>query len=266
MPKSFIGKLLLNLGVLRTIALNTYRETIRDKVLYSLIAFAILSIVASLLAGSVSLGQDTRVIEDFSLTAMLVFLLIITIFIGTQLVYREVERKTIYLVLSKPVNREVFYLGKFLGLALTITVSTLIMGIIFAMALFARTKTVSISAIWAIGLIVLEAWLLTAVGLLTSAFTSPLPSAVYTLCIFLIGHSSTTIWTIAQKSQAAIVRYPLEFVYYVFPNLEKFNLRNEVVFGFSPDPTQLTAIFLYFLSYVLVLLLLGMAIFRRHEF
>lgn len=266
MPKNFISNLGRNWGVLRAITLNTFRETVRDKVLYSLIVFAVLSIVASLLAGSVSLGQDLRVIEDFGLTAILVFLLIITIFIGTQLVYREVERKTIYLVLSKPVNRDLFYLGKFLGLALTITVSTLIMGVIFALALFARTKSISVPAFWAIGLIVLEAWLLTSIGLLTSAFTSPLPSAIYTFCLFLIGHSSTTIWTIAHNTQAVFVRYPLEFVYYVFPNLEKFNLRNEVVFGFSPDPGQLAAVFLYFLSYTLVLLLLGMAVFRRHEF
>jgi ABC-type transport system involved in multi-copper enzyme maturation permease subunit len=252
--------------VLRAIIVNTFRETIRDKVLYSLIAFAALSIIASLLAGSVSLGQDARVIEDFGLMAILVFLLIITIFIGTQLVYREIERRTVYLTLSKPVNRDVFYLGKFLGLALTIALSALIMGLIFVIMLYARTGIFSVAALWAIGFVMLEAWLLTALGLLFSAFTSPLASAVYTFCLVLIGHSSTTIWLLIQKTNSVIIKYVLEAVYFIFPNLEKFNLRNEVVFGFSPDATQVLAVVFYFLGYTLALLILGMAVFRRHEF
>jgi len=247
------------------IALNTFRETVRDKLLYSLIAFAGLVIAASLLAGSVSLGQDVRVINDFGLTAMLVFLLIITLFVGTQLVFREIERKTIYLALTKPISRDQFYLGKYLGLCLTILVAAVMMAVLFLGVLYFKTKGVSVSAVWAIGFLVLEAWLLTAVGLLFSSFASPISSAVYTFCLALIGHSSTSIWTIAQKSPVAL-KGILEFVYYVFPNLEKFNLRNEVVFNFRPDAVQVIAVLGYFLGYTLVVLFLGGLIFRRDEF
>lgn len=248
-----------------TITLNTTRETVRDKLLYSLIAFAVLVIAGSLLAGSVSLGQDARVIGSFGLTSTLVFLMIITIFIGTQLVWREVERKTIYMTLSKPISRETFYLGKFFGLALTILISALIMGLIFLAALSYKTHAFSVSALWAILFIILEGWLLTAIGLLFSSFTSPIASAIYTFCLVLIGHSSNTIWTIAQKSQA-VVKYPLEFVYYVFPNLEKFNLRNEVIYNFQPSLTQVLATLAYFLAYTIFLLLLGMTVFKKDEF
>jgi len=253
------------LKVVKAIALNTFRETIRDRLLYSLVGFAVLVIAASLLAGSVSLGQDARVIQDFSLTAMLVFLLIITYFIGTQLVFREIERKTIYLVLSKPVSRETFYLGKFLGLCLTILVAGLAMAVMFLAVLSLKTHQVPTAAYFAVGAIILEAWLLTAVSLLFSAFTSPLSSAIYTFGVTLIGHSSATIWLLSQRSHS-VLKSILEGVYYLFPNLEKFNLRNDVVFNLHPGLTQVTTILLYFAGYTVFLLLLGLAAFRRDEF
>jgi len=247
------------------IATNTFRETIRDRVLYSLLAFALLVIAVSLLAASVSLGQDERVIKSFGLTAFLIFLLLITIFIGTQLVYREIERKTIYLILSKPVSREAMYLGKFLGLCLTILVASVIMGTIFGLLLYYKTHVFGWAVFWAIFFTMTEAWLVTAIGMLFSSFTAPIASAVYTFCLVLIGHSSANIWSISQKA-TPLVRSALEFVYYFFPNLEKFNFRNEVIYNLSPSPLQITLVILYFLTYTFILLLTGMAIFRKNEF
>lgn len=247
------------------IALNAFRETVRDKLLYSLVAFAALAIAASLLAGSVSLGQDIRVITDFGLTAILIFLLIITLFISTQLVWREVEHKTIYLALTKPISRDQFYLGKFFGLCLTIAVSAAVMGVIFLTLLYTKTHALSVPAIWAIGFLTLEAWLLTALGLLFSAFASPISSAVYTFCLVLIGHASSSLWLVAQKSPTAL-KGVLEFVYYLFPNLEKFNLRNEVVYNFRPDLIQVLSVFGYFVAFTGILLIAGAAIFRQDEF
>lgn len=247
------------------ITLNTFRETLRDKLLYSLVGFAVLVIAASLLAGSVSLGQDVRVIQDFSLTAMLVFLLIITYFIGTQMMFREIERKTIYLVLSKPVSRETFYFGKFLGLCLTILVAGVVMAVMFFTVLAIKTNNITLAAYFAVGAIILEAWLLTAVSLLFSSFTTPLSSAIYTFGVTLIGHGSVTVWLLSQKA-SPVIRGILEGVYYLFPNLEKFNLRNDVVFNLIPDAAQVGWILLYFIGYTAFLLILGISIFRRHEF
>lgn len=262
---NLINQFKQSLSIINVVALNTFKETVRDKVLYSLVVFAILSIFASILAGSVSLGQEVRVIQNFSLTAMLVFLVIITIFIGTQLVFREIERKTIYFSLSKPISREQFFLGKFFGLALTVLICGLIMLTLIVGLLYYKTDSVSVPLIAAGGFVIIEAWLLIALGLLFSSFTSPLASAVYSLCLVLIGHSSSIIWTISQRSQDGLKQL-LEVIYFVFPNLEKFNLRNEVVFNFGPDPIQVVAVLAYFLGYTTVLLLLGMSIFRRHEF
>lgn len=246
------------------IARNTFRETIRDRILYSLVAFAVVVIAASLLAGSVSLGQEVRVIQNFGLTAMLVFLLIITVFIGTQLVYREIERKTVYMLLSKPVSRDAFYLGKFVGLSLTIAAVTAIMGTAFIALVALKTHSVAPIQVMAIVMMMLEAWLLTAVGMLFSAFTAPLSSAIYTLCLALIGHASTALLAVALKGQPAI-KYILEFIYYVFPNLEKFNLRNEVVFGAPIDWSFVGWGAGYAVVYTAALLLLGVAVIRKYE-
>lgn len=247
------------------IALNTFRETVRDKILYLLVGFSLLVIAASLLAASVSLGQDIRVIIDFGLTAMWVFLVIITIFIGTHLVYREIEQKTIYFILSKPVSRETFYLGKYLGLLMTTTVVTVVMAVVFIVLLSLKDHSYDLTALVAIGFLLLEAWLLTAISLLFGSFTTPLASAVYTFCLALIGHSSASIWQISQKS-TAVVKFLLEAVYYLFPNLEKFNFRNQVIFHLNPEPTQVLTILVYFAGYSLALLLMGLAVIRRREF
>jgi Cu-processing system permease protein len=252
-------------NALWAVARNTFRETIRDRVLYSLIAFGVLVIAASLLAGSVSLGQELRVVQNFGLTAMLAFLLVITIFVGTQLVWREIERKTIYLVLSKPITREVFYLGKFVGLAMTIAVVTAIMGAVFlALVAFSGGQIGSIH-IAAIILMMLEAWLLIALGMLFSSFTLPLTGAVYTFSLALIGHASTSLLILSTQAKAPI-NYILQTVYYLFPNLEKFNLRNEVVFAAAIDGQFIGFSLLYFAAYTGALLLLGLAIIRKYEF
>lgn len=255
----------LSWSIIKAIALNTFRETVRDKLLYSLLAFAGLAIAASLLAGSVSLGQDLRVIQNFSQTAILVFLLLITVLTSTQLVYREIERKTIYISLSKPITRSSFYLGKFLGLSLTVAISALIMAAIFLILIYVKGNYFSVSALWSVGFILLEAWLLISVGLLFSSFTSPLSSAIYTFGIALIGHSSGTIWLLSEKSSPAI-KYILQSIYYIFPNLEKFNLRNEVVYNFLPSTAQVLTTLGYFAAFTSALLVLGILIFRKDEF
>lgn len=250
---------------IRSIAINTFRETVRDKLLYSIIGFAVVIIAASLLAGSVSLGQDIRVIQTFGSTAIIAFLVFITVFISTQLLRREVERKTIYLTLTKPVSRESFYLGKFFGLALTIAASGAAMGLCYLLLLQYKTGEFSTPALLAVIFVILEAWLLTAVGLLFGSFTAPLSSAIYTFGLAIIGHSSATIWSIGEKAPQAL-KYPLQAVYYLFPNLEKFNFRNEIVYDLFPTTAQLVSSVGYFLAYTVALILIGLAIFRKNEF
>lgn len=247
------------------IAVNAHKETIRSKILFSLVAFALVVIAGSLLAASVSLGQDLRVIDSFSLTAMLLFLLVITLFSAGQIVAREVEQKTIYMTLTKPVNRDQFYLGKYLGICLTTAICAAVMGAIIMVVVHSNGQAITWSLLLAMLFILLEVWLVAAVGLLFSTFATPLASIVYTIALTLIGHSSSTIWEIASKN-TGFLKYSLESVYYIFPNLEKFNLRSLVLYNVQPAASQVGTTLLYFLAYTGLLVVLGLLAFRNDEF
>ncbi len=247
-----------------TIAKNTLTETIRERILYVIIGFAVLTIAATLLAGSISLGQDLRVIQTFGLTALLVFLVVIAIFTGSQMLKRETDSRTIYLTLSKPVSREMFYLGKFIGVCSVLLICAVAMAAVLVTLLWIKSGVFPTVTLWAVAFIILEVWLVAALGMLFGSFATPLMSVVYTFGLVLIGHSATTIYIISQKSAPA-VKYLLQTVYYGFPNLEKFNLRNDVIYSLSPDFAQVLGIIGYFIGYTLLLLVLGLIVFRRHE-
>jgi ABC-type transport system involved in multi-copper enzyme maturation permease subunit len=108
------------------VAVNVFRESVRDKVLYNLVAFAVLLMAAAYLLGQLSAGQDVKIIKDLGLAAISIFGLLIAIFIGIGLVWKEVDRRSIYGVLSKPIRRSEFVLGKYLGLLLTLIVMQLV--------------------------------------------------------------------------------------------------------------------------------------------
>ncbi|MEX1051875.1 MAG: ABC transporter permease subunit [Patescibacteria group bacterium] len=254
----------MNLQKAAVIAKNTFTETIRERILYVTLAFAAVTIIATLLAGSISLGQDLRVIQSFGLTAMLVFLLVIAVFVGAQMLQRETDRKTIYLTLSKPVSRETFYLGKFAGFCSVLAVCGGIMAAVLIGLLWIKSGSFPTAAVWATAAIILEAWLITALGMLFGSFATSLMSVIYTFGLIIIGHSATTLYIISQKSAPA-VGYLLQTVYYLFPNLEKFNLRNDVVYALTPDFSQALGIVGYFVGYTALLLVLGVLVFRRHE-
>ncbi|MEK7548376.1 MAG: ABC transporter permease subunit [Patescibacteria group bacterium] len=263
--KALGGRLRGQIRLIWLIGLNTFKETIRDRILYLIVVFSIIVIAATLLAASVSLGQDVRVIKSFGLQAMLFLLLVITVFSGTQLIWREIERQTIYFILTKPVSREIWLLGKYLGLALTVTLVGLIMGTEFLILLKVKGVLELIPTIATICFILLESYLVIAISLFFSSFAAPLSSAIYTFLVVLVGHSSSTLWLISQKASPAI-KYLLETIYYLFPNLEKFNLRNELIYGLTVDRAQLLAVLGYFVGYSLVLLLLALAAARRGEY
>jgi ABC-type transport system involved in multi-copper enzyme maturation permease subunit len=121
----------LGAGVGRTLAIarNAFREAVRDRVLYNLVLFVLLLIAGAIFLGELSAGQEAKIIVDLGLSAMLLFGAFIAIFVGVGLVYKEIERRTLYAILSKPIGRGQFLLGKYLGLCLTLLINVLVMGI-----------------------------------------------------------------------------------------------------------------------------------------
>src|SRR5947199_7135284 len=208
------------------IARNTFREAVRDRVLYNLVLFVLLLIGGAIFLGELSAGQDAKIIADLGLSAMLLFGVFIAIFVGVGLVYKEIERRTLYAILAKPIGRGQFLLGKYLGLCLTLLVNVLIMGLGVSLALVyvRRGWDPLVFRIWpAILLIYVELMIVTGVALLFSSFSSPALSALLTFFVFVIGHFSADLKTLANSAGSAPTRWLFRSLYFLLPNLSNYS-------------------------------------------
>src|ERR1700716_3622120 len=197
-------------GRIGAIARNAFREAVRDRVLYNLVLFVLLLIAGAIFLGEISAGQEAKIIVDLGLSAILLFGVFIAIFVGVGLVYKEIERRTLYAILSKPIGRGEFMLGKYLGLCLTLLVNVAIMGGGLSLALLyvKRGWDPLIVRIWpAIFLIYVELAILTGVAMLFSAFSSPALSALLAFFVFVIGHFSADLKTLANSLGSAPTRW-----------------------------------------------------------
>ncbi|MBH0204587.1 MAG: ABC transporter permease [Nitrospira sp.] len=248
-----------------SIALNTFRENLRDKLLYNLLFFALLMIGSSLLLMRLTLGEFHRLLLDIGLGSVNIFSVLIAIFVGIGLVSKEIDKKTIYTIVSKPVARFEFLLGKFFGLTITLLVNMLIMTAGLLAVLMAQSVPIEAVLFKAIGLILLECMVVTAVALLCSTFTSATLSAIFTLAIYVIGHLTADLKTFGQKMDG-LGRSVLEGIYYLLPNLERFNLKGNVTHHIDVPLNELVLIVAYGMAYAAFLLLLASVIFQRRDF
>jgi len=248
-----------------SIALNTFRENLRDKLLYNLLVFALLMIGSSLLLMRLTLGEFHRLLLNVGLGSINIFGVLIAIFVGIGLVNKEIEKKTIYTLVSKPVARYQFLIGKYLGLTLTLFVNTLIMAGGLLLVLFAQGVPIESMLFKALGLIFMEFMVITAVALLCSTFTSATLSAIFTLATYVIGHLTADLKTFGEKMDEGM-RAVVTGLYYVLPNLERFNLKGNVIHHIEVSGTDLLLIVMYGLTYVAFLLMSASIIFQRRDF
>ena len=251
------------------IARNAFREAVRDRVLYNLVLFVLLLTAGAIFLGELSAGQETKIIIDLGLSAMLLFGVFIAIFVGVGLVYKEIERRTLYAILSKPIGRGQFLLGKYLGLCLTLLVNVIIMGAGVSLALIYIRRGWDPLAIkiWpAIMLIYFELMIITGVALLFSTFSSPALSGLLTFFVFVIGHFSADLKTLSSTSNQVAARLVFRALYYLLPNLTTYSVITPAAHGISPDMQSIILAFAYTIVYDVVLLLGATLIFSRRNF
>ena len=248
-----------------SIALNTFRENLRDKLLYNLLVFALLMIGSSLLLMRLTLGEFHRLLLDVGLGSVNIFSVLIAIFVGIGLVNKEIEKKTIYTIVSKPVARFEFLLGKYVGLTITLLVNLVIMTAGLLAVLVAQDVPIEAVLFKAVGLILLECMVITAVALLCSTFTSATLSAIFTLATYVIGHLTADLKTFGAKMDEGAKAF-LNGLYYVLPNLERFNLKGHVVHHLDIPASDVLLIVAYGLTYVAFLLMSASIIFQRRDF
>ncbi len=251
------------------IARNASREAVRDRVLYNLVLFVLLLTVASIFVGELSGGQERKIIIDLGLSALLLFGVFIAIFVGVGLVYKEIERRTIYAIFAKPVGRGEFLVGKYLGLCLTLLVNVLVMGIGVSLAVIFVSRGWDPLAlrIWpAILLIYVQLAILTSVALLFSSFSSPALSALLTFFIFIIGHFSADLKGLANSLGGVAARSLFRGLYYMLPNLANFSFITPAAHGQLPDATHVAAALMYAAVYITVVLAAATIIFNQRNF
>jgi ABC-type transport system involved in multi-copper enzyme maturation permease subunit len=249
------------------IAKNTFRETMRDRIMLAALAVVFLMILFSLFIGSISVDQDIRMIVDFGITAIYILQIFVAVFMGSMLIHKELERRTFYLIIPKPVRRESIILGKVLGLtATTIAVSALSTLALYVILYFKGGNIFFLPILASVCFSTLEAMLLIFLSLLFSGITSPILSAVFTIGIYLIGHSGEIIRQLMAQAISPLRFYAIEFAYYILPNLEKFNIRNDVVYEKIPT-LQVTALtVLYAICYGVILFIITQISLKKKEF
>jgi len=249
------------------IARNAFREAVRDRILYNLILFVLLITASALFLGELSAGQEARVIVNLGLSSTLIFGAFIAIFVGVSLVWKEIEKRTVYSIFAKPVSRTEFIIGKYMGLCLTLLVNIAIMGAGVTTALIYVGGTEFITGVWAaILLIYLELTILTAVATLFSSFSTPALSALLTFFVLLIGHFSESLRVIAQTMNSRSAQIIFDTIYYLLPNLSHFSFITEAANQMVPPAAMLGGATLYAVVYDLVVLTITAVIFTRRDF
>jgi ABC-type transport system involved in multi-copper enzyme maturation permease subunit len=259
--------------IVLAIARNTFREAIRDRILYGILFFAVLLILFSLVLGQLSFNEEVRVAVDVGLAGISFFSVLMSIFLGIALLHKEIERRTIYTVLSKPVPRSSYLVGKFLGLATTMLVQIALMTLVFLAVLLLQDGRPGAGLAVALTLVCVETLLVIALALFFGSFSSPFLSGLLCLGLFAAGRNADLIGDLAKRESLSFLAPVLDGVGAVLPNLHLFYPSGKVVEGtwatvhgqFVASGYFLHAVG-YGLAYTAVLLLLSILLLGRRDF
>lgn len=259
----------MNLGRTLVIASNVFREVIRDRVLYLIGFFAAALVAAVRLVPEVAAGTERQIIPDLGLAAISLLSLAIAIFVGTNLVNKEIERRTVYVMIAKPISRTEFIVGKHLGLSSVLAVLVAAMTLIFLAVLTAQHIPFPLDSLLLNALFqFLELSLITAVAILFGVFTNSLLATFLTVAVYLMGHFSRDLVALGQLASAPELQKITQGLYLILPDLARFNLKNQAVYGMAllPSPIDLLNTAAYGLIYTILLLTIASVVFWRREF
>ena len=252
---------------LSAITLNTFREAVRDRVLYNLVVFALLLVASAPLFSQISIGMERLIVVNVGLSSISIFGVIIAIFIGIGLVSKEIEKRTLYTILSRPVRRWEFIAGKYLGLMLTLAINTGLMtvGLYLALFLFARGQNpADPQLLLAVYFTLLELAMITAITLLFSAFSSPIFSAIFTFALFVIGTFAEDLRNFAALAHG-LTKWVAIAVAYIVPNFASLNVIALVAHDQPISGRLLLFNTLYALLYAVIALFVATLIFERRN-
>jgi ABC-type transport system involved in multi-copper enzyme maturation permease subunit len=250
---------------LAAIALSSWRQFSRDRIFYLTFFVAALLIGFSYLLATLTIAESRKILLDFGFSFLSIAGVAIAIFLGVAAVAKEIENRVVYTILSKPVSRVTYLFGKFLGAFAVLAVAQLLLSLTLALIVGMARESLP-AGFWPCCLLILfENVILLAVAFLGAIYFSSLIAAGITFSFFLVGRSSTSLETMMAKASSPEIKALAAVLYYAFPNLERFNLRDVVAYG-QPYPLEMLPNgILYALAYVAVCLGLAFAFFRRRD-
>jgi ABC-type transport system involved in multi-copper enzyme maturation permease subunit len=255
-----------SLARIAAIAGNTFREALRDKVLLTLIVIAVLVTAAARVIPPLAVGEGAKIAKDLGLASMTLFCVLIAVLVGGRLVWKEIEKRTIFTLLAKPVRRAEFILGKYGGLMLVLLVSVAVMTLWYGLFLVLTRVPLDPALLLPIGMLVLELAMVTAVATLFSTFTTPISSTVFAFAIYFAGNMSRDLLNLAAMNKSVVVKLLARLCYYVLPNIRDLDFRAAVVHGHMLIPAQVSWAVAYSLLYTAAILLLAVLVFQRRNF
>lgn len=256
--------------IIQAIALNTFREILRDKIVYAFFVFACVTSAFGLILGSLSIGQDVRMVLDLGLVAINIIGGIIAVFSGANLVYKELDKKTCYLIFTKPVESWQFILGKYLGLSGSLAILVFAMGIFLNILLYvvsppafaANLKFVLLS----VASVYLELLLVIAAATFFSTFSSPTMSVIFTISFWLIGHWAASLQDLAKLSVSPLAQNLAKACYWLLPDLQSLTrARFLLMYGHLPGLDLLIYTIAYLLAYIIILLVSASLVTEKRE-
>jgi len=264
-----MNKLSIWSGIERTLAIaaNGFREVIRDRILYVIGFFALIMALALRLLPEISVGADGKIFLDLGLAATSLLGAIVAIFVGTGLINKEIEKRTVLVLIPKPISRAEFIIGKHWGLSAVLGVMIAVMTVIYGLMLSWAKIPVSWWSLLITQLFLLiELGVLTAVAILFGVFTSSILATLLSFGVYFMGHISRDLLKLGEITKNESIESLTRSLYLVLPNLERFNLKNEAVYGILPSNGELLSSALYGLLYIVLLLTLANLIFARRQF
>ncbi len=257
----------MNLIRIWVIAKNGFQEVIRDRILYFILFFLILLGLALALLPEISANTHEKIFIDFGLSAIEIFGVIVAIFVGTGLINKEIEKRTVLVLIPKPISRAEFIIGKHLGLSAVIGVMiTAMSAIYFGLLTFANYSYPLVPLLVSIFYLYLELLLIIAVALVFGVFTSSVLATLFSLGIYLMGNISQDLLKLGNISKSSNIQAITEKLYLILPDLSHLNLKNEAVYGVLPNALELLTNGVYGIIYTIVLLSIAILIFSRRQF
>ena len=261
----FDGALPSSILKIFAIARSTYRESVREKIWLVVLLFGVVIMASSFFLSPLAVGAKQKIILDVGLASISILSVLTAILVGSTLLHKEIEKRAIYLVLTRPVNRFEYLVGKFSGIVATIAVLITVMTIIFLATAYFGGSQINSKVIAAVYFSLLEVALVSSVIVFFSTFTTPVLTSIFTLCLFIAGNLSGDLRTFAQKFGGPAVRWIMDFLYYTLPNFKVFNLRHEAVHDLPFNFQDLYHTTIYAFVYCAAIMYFAYLVFRGRE-